>query len=504
MSDKTTIGPLVLRGFVWKGISMGVTQGLRLIVAVILARLLAPHDYGLAGMVLVFASLIIVFSDLGFGAALVQRTELTEEDRSTVFWISLGAGALFTLVGFVLAGPIASFYGQPEVEPLFRALSVSFLITAAGTVQSTLLVREMHFRSLELRMMGSVVAGSIVGIWAAWAGYGAWAIIAQQVAIAAASTVLLWVFSPWKPRFVFSRASLRGLGGYSANVFGSRLLFYLNRNADNMLVGRFLGAAALGAYSIAYTIMLVPFSQIASPVQEVLFPAMARMQHDLPRMAESWLRANRIIAAISVPSLLGMLVVAPDFVAVVLGDKWQIATPVIQVLCWVGLLQSLQRLNSSVLQACDRTNDLFRYSVIVTAGSLAAFVLGLHWGLVGVAVAYAISSTAIEPYYTWLTTRALHVRLRDVLLSIRGVLEASVLMAVVTLAVREALVAAGWPPALRLAAVIAVGAAVYIPACAWRAEDVMNELRALRERRRGAAAAPAITTGVGAPSSTNG
>ena len=185
----------------------------------------------------------------------------------------------------------------------------------------------------------------------------------------------------------------------------------------------YLGAASLGAYSISYTIMLVPFSQIASPVQEVLFPAMSQMQDDKPRMAASWIRANRIIAAISIPSLLGMLVVAPDFVQVVLGGKWQIATPVIQVLVWVGLLQSLQRINSTILQACDRTGDLFRYSVLVTIASLFAFTVGLFWGVVGVAVLYAATSTLVEPYYMWLTTRAVNISIWRMLGSLRGVAE---------------------------------------------------------------------------------
>lgn len=503
-SATATFVPQVRSGILWKVISLSVGQGLRLVVAVILARLLAPHDYGLAGMVIVFSSLVIVFSDLGLGAALVQRADLSEHDRSTVFWTAVGAGVVFTLAGILLAGPIARFYGEPEVKPLFEVLSLSFLITAAGTVQSTLLVREMRFRSLELRMMGSVVAGAVVGVWLAWQGYGAWSIIGQQVAIAVVSTVLLWAFSPWHPRFVFSMASLRAMGGYSSHVFGSRLLFYANRNADNMLVGRFIGAAALGAYSIAYTIMLVPFSQIASPIQEVLFPAMARMQDDVPRIARSWLRANRVIAAISIPSLLGMLVVAPDFVTVVLGDKWQIATPVIQVLVWVGILQSLQRLNSSVLQARERTSDLFRYSIIVTTGSLAAFVLGLHWGLIGVAVAYALSSTVIEPYYTLLTLRALDLGFGDVARSLRGVIEASLLMAVCTFAARELMVSAGWPPALRLAVVIAVGCAVYLPACAWRAGDVIGELRQVVQMRRRGSSPVIPSTGAEVAPSTNG
>lgn len=506
MSDGAPLRDKVVGGLAWKAISQAVVQGTRIVVAVILARLLAPHDYGVAAMVLVFQSLIIVFSDLGLGAALVQRKTLTEDDRSTVFWISVGGGLAFTLVGIALAGPLASFYNEPEVKDLFRVLSLSFLVTAIGSVQSTLLIREMQFRSLELRVMASILVGAAVGLIAALAGYGAWAIILQQLAISVASTVMLWCLSPWRPHLRFSTESVRSLGRFSANVFGTRVLFYLNRNGDNMLVGRFLGPAALGAYSISYTIMLVPFNQIAGPVQEVLFPALSRMQDDRPAMAAAWIRANRIVGALSIPSLLGLLVVAPDFVQVVLGDKWAAATPVIQVLVWVGLLQSLQRLNSTILQACDVTGDLLRYSVIVTVASIAAFAVGLHWGIVGVAVAFAISSTIVEPYYTLLTVRPLGISILALPRALRRVIEASIAMALAVLATRVLLVSLGTPPGERLGIEIAIGCIVYLPLVWWREPNLRRELQEFRDHRDAApvAAPQQVATGASSLASPNG
>jgi O-antigen/teichoic acid export membrane protein len=308
-------------------------------------------------------------------------------------------------------------------------------------------------------------------------------VIGQQIAAIAASSALLWVASPWRPSFVFSRASLRSVAGYSGNVFGARLLFYFNRNADNLLVGRFLGASALGAYSVAYNVILMPFSQIAVPIQDVLFPAFARLQGDVRALAAGWLRANRIVGAITTPALLGLVVVAPDFVNAVLGSRWHSAVPVVQILAWVGLIQALQGLNGSVLRAVDRTSLLLRYAVVVVTASLIAFVVGLQWGIVGVAAAYAISSTIVEPYYTWLTARAVGLTLGDFLRSLRGVAEASVLMFAVVLVARLALIEAGVGQLARLALAVLIGAAVYAPACLWRAPEVASELKVLRGRR---------------------
>jgi O-antigen/teichoic acid export membrane protein len=472
----------IASGLAWKVASQVFRQLSRVAVVVILARLLTPEEYGLAAMVLVFSALVLIFADLALGAALVQREELSEEDRSTVFWTSAAVGTLFMLLGFAASWPLAAFYGEPEVQPLFALLSVSFLVTALGTTQSALLNREMQFRSLELRMMAGTLVGGTAGIVVAAMGGGAWAIIVQQLAIAATSTLLLWVFSPWRPRFTYSLHSLRSLGGFSLNVFGTRVLFYANRNLDNLLIGRFLGPASLGAYAIAYNVMLMPLARIAQPIVEVLFPAMSRIQDDRPRMAAMWLRANRMIGAITVPAMIGLILVAPEFVATLFGSRWEEATPVIQILAWVGLLQSLQRLNSSVLLACDRTATLLRYSIVVLAASVVAFVGGLHWGIVGVATGYAISSTVVEPYYTWLTARTLELRLTDFLRSLAGVAQATAGMAAVVLVAKEWVVSPDLPAGVRLLIFVALGTATYLALAAWRAPELRADVRGLRRR----------------------
>ena len=470
----------VLRGLSWKLASQVTYQVSRVVVAVILARLLAPHDYGIAGMVLVASSLVFIFSDLALGAALVQRDRLTEEDRSTVLDQRCRRGPLHTRWNRACRSDCIVLRRAARAD-LFMVLSITFAIAAVGSTSTALLTREMDFRSLELRNIAGTVAGAIVGVTSAALGAGALAIILQQLTVSTVSTALVLIYTPWRPRLTYSTQSLRRLGSFSGNIFGTRLLFYTNRNADNLLIGRFLGAAALGSYAVAYNVMLVPMNQIAEPIQEVLLPALARMQHDVDRMGRAWLRVIRLVGAVSIPALIGMVVVAPDFVEVVLGPKWSAATPVIQT-AWVGLLQSLQRLNSSVLQARNRTATLLRYAVIVCVASLIAFVGGLHWGIVGVAVGYAISSTIVEPYYMWLTARALGLGVMDVLRELTGIVEAAAVMTVVVLATRMLLMRSDLGPGARLPILIVVGAAAYVPMLLWRGSDVVREVRSLRRR----------------------
>jgi O-antigen/teichoic acid export membrane protein len=474
-----TMRKRVLSGLAWTGGAEIVMQVLRMVVAVALARLLAPNDYGLAAIALVFSSLVLVFSDLALGAAVVQRKELSEDDRSTAFWMAIGAGIVFTIAGIALSGPIADFYGEPKVAPLCIALSITFIITSAATTHEALLIRDMRFDKLEQRMMISTLAGAIAGIVVGIQTRDAWAIIAQQLAQSVVGSLLLWKSSHWRPGWRFSGASLRALAGFSGYLVGHRLLYYFHRNADNILIGRFVGAAALGAYSIAYNIMLVPFSRIAGPVQRVLGPAFARMQDEPERIGDAWVRAVRLLGMCAVPALMGIMVVAPDFVRVVLGEKWASAAPLIQILAWVGIIQALQSISTDILQARGRTKTIFRFTLLFSTAHVVAFVVGLQWGVIGVAVAYAISSTVVEPVYTVLTARSIGVSPWRPVLALRGLFEAGLVMAGSVFAVRMGLLDLGVPAFPRLIVCVLVGALVFLPLSAWRCREVWADLREL-------------------------
>jgi O-antigen/teichoic acid export membrane protein len=469
----------VARGLGWVGASQVVMQVIRTSGAIVVARLLTPDEYGLAMLALVFVSLVLVFSDLALGAALVQRKSISEKDRSTAFWITVGAGSLFTLVGLALSGPVAAVYDQPAAQPLLAALSASFLLTALGATQQSLLLRDMQFGRIETINMLAALAGTIGAVVLALLDTGAWAIIAQQIATATVASVLLWRASSWRPRLLFSRASARDLGGFSTYLVGHRLLYYMHQNADRLLVGRFIGTAALGAYAVAYNVILQPASRIAQPVQRVLTPAFSRMQDEPERIAALWAKAARLVGAIAIPALGGLVVVAADFVPVVLGSQWHAAVPVIQLLAWVGMVQAVQAINVEILIARDRTRTLFRYSMAFTAAHVTAFAIGLQWGIVGVAAAFAVSTTLVEPILTVLTARAIGVSPWVFVRAIAGVAQATGAMCAVLLGVRWMLVEAAAPAGVRLVTLAAVGAVVLIPLVAWRAPEVWRDLRSL-------------------------
>jgi len=476
----------VLRGLVWVGASQAGGQLIRALVAIAIARLLTPAEYGLAALSLVFASLVMVFSDLALGAALIQRKELSLVDRDTAFWTTIIAGVVFTVLGAGLSGPIASLYGQPEAQPLLFVLSLSFLVSALGATQQNLMLRDMDYKRVEvLPLMGGLVGGIAAVVTAAY-GAGAWAIIVQQVVAVVVTTILVWKRSEWRPRLAWSWESLKSMGSFSAYMLGQRVLFYMQANGDRFLIGRFLGTSALGVYAVAYNTMLVPASKLGGPLQRVFSPAFSRIQDQPERIAATWARVARLIAAVSVPALAGLVVVAPDFVPLVLGSHWDEAVPVVQILAWVGIIQAVQVINMDILLARGRSRTMFRFALVVTTAHMIAFAIGLQWGVIGVATAYAISTTLVEPSQTVLAARALGVSPMIFVRAISGVFLAAGGMCLAVLALRGFLVDADVPAAGRLVLCIGFGVIVYTGLCLWRVPELLAEVRGLLDRRSGA------------------
>jgi O-antigen/teichoic acid export membrane protein len=461
-SGAPSIAAGVRRGVSWKFLSQGVTVGLQFVTTIVLARLLTPRDYGLAAMVLIFRRVVMLFSDFALTPALVQRPVLTESDRSTAFWTSVSLGTCFTVIGILLSNVIAALYGQPEVEPLFIAFSFSFLLVSLGATQAALLTRDLDFRSLEIRNIIGTVLGSVLAVVLAVLGFGPWAIVSQPLATFGISTALLWLFSSWRPLLTFSTRSARQLLTFSTNVFGTQVLTYLISNLDNFLVGRFLGPASLGTYRLAYNLVIYPLSHLSGPIVAVLFPAFSRIADERPRLTSAYLRAGRLIVAIILPLFLLLVVTVPDLVPIVLGSKWSGTTTVIQILSWLGILQSLKGLNTAILQACDRTGLLFRLALAGLPVYVVGFVVGLKWGIVGVAMGAAVAATIVQPLYTVATARTLGIRKRQVIYESWRVIVAATATFVLVVLLRLLLLELAVPPGARLAILVVVFLGLYV------------------------------------------
>ena len=446
----------VVSGVRWKSLTRVVAVATRAIVVVVLAHVLTPTEYGIAGMAIVAASFGLLLTDPALGSALIQRPAIDERDRSTAFWLASGIGLLLTVLGIALSGLVAGFFGVQQVQELFAVCSLCFVVVSLSVVHRALLARRLAYRSLEIRDMVGIVAGGVVAVAVALAGFGPWAVIMNLVASTLVSTVLVWVLLDWRPHAVFSLESARNLGGFSGRVFAASALSWGDQNVDKGLVGRVIGAEALGAYSLAFAAMLLPQTTLGRPFNQVLAPALSRIQTDKDRLERAWLRSKRLSVAVVAPAVLGLIVLAPDFVPVAFGDQWNDAIIPLQLLCIGGVAASLVNLHTAILVARGEGSTLLRLTFWSSMVRWASIVIGLPWGIVGVAASYAVVRWLLVVPSTWFTTRAVSFSFLAALRAGTGSLPAAVAAAAVGFGVRQVLLQIDTPQAARL--IIAAGA----------------------------------------------
>lgn len=381
-----------VQGVGWSGLSQIVRSLLQLVIIAILARLLTPNDFGLIAMVVVFINLAMVFRDLGLTAALIQRSGITEEHLSSSFWINVLIGFLLALLLLVLAPAIAYFYGEDRLTLIIMVLASTFFISSFGIVQTALFTKELKFKPLAIIEILAVVISGTVAIFLAFSGFGIWSLVWQQVISSFVIVIFLWRFSSWIPKFLFQWQRVKELLRFGLNLTGFNFANYFNRNLDNFLIGKFLGSASLGFYNLTYHLLFFPLNNISQVIGRVMFPSLSAIQDDKGRVCDIYIKANRYIAAVTFPLMVGLLVVAPQFIRVIFGLQWERSIFLVQILALVSLMQSIGTTVGWIYKSQGRTDILFRWGIFSVVIIAMAFVIGLRWGVEGVTIAYAIAS----------------------------------------------------------------------------------------------------------------
>ena len=455
-------------------------QVLQLGLAIVLTRLLGPEAFGLIGMVLVFSGFAAVFSELGFASALIQRQDLREDHRSTAFWLTLGMAAALAAIMALAAPLIAGFYREPRLGPLTTWLSLGFVLSAPGLVPGALLQKALRFDVLAKVSIATLAVSGTAAVTVAAAGGGVWSLVVERlVSSLAGSTFLLWL-GGWRPRLLCSRRALRELFAYGAGLTGFKLVNYWARSADKLLIGRLLGSEALGLYSRAYSLMLLPLTQVVSVLAPVMLPALASIQTDTSRVRWAFLRVIRLLTFVTFPMMLGLAVVAEPFVLGLFGTAWRGVIPVIQILAVVGVTQALCNPTGWIYMSQGRTDWMLWWGVGAGTFLVLAIVVGISIGTVeAVALAYLIGNLVITAPCLAVPGRLIDMTLHDVWIAIRGNLLCAIVMAVAVGAGGRAL-----PPDLtplaRLAIQVVIGVVVYAASALLSRQGVLGDLKTIR------------------------
>jgi O-antigen/teichoic acid export membrane protein len=408
---------------------------LQVAVLASLGRLLSPADFGVVGAAMIVVNLALLFSKLGLGPALIQRENLTAAHIETAFFTSIVFGSVLALIVWAFAPAWAGLLGIPAAEPVLRGVAAIFPIKGLNTVAESLMQRDLRFRQLVRIEITSYGFGyALVATVMAANGFGAWSLVAAYLAQALVSTTQsLLAYRPPRPRF--NTRAFKDLVGYGGGITVGRLINYLALNADNFVVGRVLGPAALGSYGRAYQLMSLPVRFIASAL-DVLFPVLSRVQVDLPRLQRAFLRSLGAIALLTFPITALVVVGAPEIVVILLGPKWDQVVPPLQVLSLGIFLRSSYRLSDAISYAKGAVyRRAHRQATYAAAVFLGAWI-GSRFGITGVAWGVLLALTV---HYTLMT----HLSLRLLNLGWNKVFNAQLPGMLLALA----LIIMGWPAA---------------------------------------------------------
>jgi teichuronic acid exporter len=369
------------RALSWSFIDLIVQRGVQFVVGIVLARLLFPAQFGLIGMLTIFMAVAQSFLDSGFGAALIQKRDITQKDICSIFYFNIVVGMMASGLLCIIAPWISEFYNQPTLTPLTRMLSLTIVINSFGLIQTTLLRKRVDFKTqTKISLTASVVSG-IIGISLAAKGFGVWSLAVQQISSSLLRTIFLWFLNTWRPMLVFSLKSLRDMFS-----FGSRLLIsgLLNQVFDNiylLVIGKLFSAADLGFFTRAKTMNELPSLTLSGMVGRVTFPVFSTIQDEPARIKRGLKKALTALVLVNFPMMIGMAAAAKPLVLVLLTEKWSPCIPYLRLLCMVGLLFPMNLLNLNVLQALGRSDLFLRLEIIKKVLIIINIAVTWRWGI---------------------------------------------------------------------------------------------------------------------------
>lgn len=446
----------------WSFLQTFVQRGLQFVIGIILARLLFPEQFGLIGMLAIFIAVIQAFLDSGFGAALIQKRDVSQTDTCSVFYFNIVVGLVGAALLSLAAPWIAAFYHQPILTPLTRALSLTLVINAFGMVQKTLLTKHIDFKTqTKVGLISGALSGA-AGIALAVQGFGVWSLVVQQVSAAVVSTVCLWAFSSWRPSLVFSFKALGDMFGFGSRLLVSSVLNQIFDNIYLVVIGKLFSATDLGFFTRAKTLNDLPSQTLSSMVARVTFPVFSTIQDDQARLKRGLKKALTALGLVNFPMMIGLAVVAHPLVLVLLTDKWEPCVLYLQLLCVAGMLYPLHLINLNALSALGRSDLFLRLEIIKKALIVVNIVVTWRWGISAMIAGMVVMSTISYYLNSYYSAVLVKYPIKEQVADLAPYLAVSVLMGAAVYAVGLVPFPAQW--ALLLAQ-LAVGGIVYIVLC---------------------------------------
>ncbi|MFQ5621769.1 MAG: lipopolysaccharide biosynthesis protein [Paracoccaceae bacterium] len=448
-------------GVAWMFMGGWAEQGVNFIVVVLLARLLGAEVFGLAAM---SAALVILAEGLvreTLTEPLIARKDVEPGHLDAVFWILSVFSVAIALIIVGSAHWIALFYGDERVTGLTQAFTIGILLTGVAGVPIAILRREMDFRTLALRAIAGAVAGGVVGIGMALAGFGVWSLVGQRIGLLSVDTALVWAVARWRPGFTAGRRHFREVSGFGAKVLGLTTADLVSAQTPNVVIGAVLGPAALGIFTISWRLVEVAAVLLYTPVRMVAQPAFAALRHGGGSAAALLSDIAEVSSVLAISAFAGMAILAHPLVLLLLGPDWGEAAPVLQVLCLVGAYLCIERVQYAFCLAAGKAGGLAWLSLAQALLGIFAMIVAAPFGLVAVAIAFTVRYYALWPIRFAIVKRLGGMGITRCAEIVAPVIAGAAVMAGgVALWLRHA--AASMPPVVLLASGIVIGAGIFL------------------------------------------
>ncbi|NFO11343.1 lipopolysaccharide biosynthesis protein [Clostridium botulinum] len=391
----------VLSSLLWKFMERGGTQGIQFIVQIVLARILIPNDYGIISLIAIFITIANVFVQSGFNTALIQKKDANETDFSSVFYLSLVVASLIYLFLFITAPFIANFYDITQLRPVLRVLSITLFFGVFNSIQNAVVSKRMQFKKLFFSSLGAIILSGIVGIVLAYAGFGVWALVVQQLINQFSITVILWFTVKWRPRLIFSFERVKGLFSYGWKLLVSSLIDTLYMNLRSLIIGKMYSPAMLGFYNRGDQFPQLIVSNINGSIQSVMLPALSSEQSNRQRVKEMVRRSIVTSSFIVFPLMIGLAVIGEPLVKILLTDKWLPCVPFLQVFCLSYALWPIHTANLQAINALGRSDIFLKLEIIKKIMGITILGVSMFYGVYAIAIGTLVSgiiSTFINAY----------------------------------------------------------------------------------------------------------
>lgn len=377
--SQTQMKDKVLKGLFWKILENGGAQGIQFIIAIILARLLSPAEYGLVGIIMIFITIANVVVQSGFSTALIQKRRTDERDFSSVFYFSLAIALVMYLILYACAPAIGGFYRNQVLTPIVRVLAVVLFPGAVISVQTAYVSRKMEFKGLFKATMGAVVVSGGVSIWMAWEGFGVWAMVGQQIAYYLTLMCGLFLSVSWRPRLLFAMESIRSTLGFGWKLLCASLIDTLFNNLYGLMMGKIYNETLLGAYNRGDQFPKLIVNNLGTAIQSVLLPAFSSRQGDIAQVRSMVRRAIRTSSYLVLPMLFGLFAVADTMVLALLGEKWLICVPYLRIMCVAYSFWPIHITNLQAINAVGRSDVFLKLEVIKKTVGILGLLIGIRY-----------------------------------------------------------------------------------------------------------------------------